>query len=281
MSQTKKSLCVFTVITTIFLIIFSYLYAQQKDNQMLTYLMFTPMISVLLTRLITKEGWKDLYIHLQIKKHWKSYLFCYLAIPFIAYFGAILYFSFFPCDFDPLHSSYAISLDVQDSSYFRQLLAIIPLAMLLNPLGCLLSCFTEEFAWRGYVLPKLASKYSPVKATILTNLLWGLWHAPIIMMGFNYGSEHPFLGVFAMLCFTQVIGFCESALFFKTKSIGCSVVLHAAINAIDRYAPATLFMSKQANLFLGPNLVGLIGGFGFIILAILAHRSIKQIQKLN
>lgn len=35
----------------------------------------------------------------------------------------------------------------------------------------------EEFGWRGFLLPHLLKRYSPLKATLLTGLVWGgLWH---------------------------------------------------------------------------------------------------------
>jgi hypothetical protein len=37
---------------------------------------------------------------------------------------------------------------------------------------------------------------------------------------------------------------------------------------MDLWAPSDLFMSKTPNLFIGPNIVGIIGGIGFVIVAI-------------
>lgn len=37
--------------------------------------------------------------------------------------------------------------------------------------------FMEEFGWRGFLLPHLLKKYSPLVATIFVGLIWGgLWH---------------------------------------------------------------------------------------------------------
>jgi len=35
---------------------------------------------------------------------------------------------------------------------------------------------SEEFGWRGYMLPKLLSRYSMLKSSIILGLLWGFWH---------------------------------------------------------------------------------------------------------
>lgn len=141
----------------------------------------------------------------------------------------------------------------------------------MNPIMGIPQCFGEEFAWRGYLLPKLAQLFNRRVANIFTNILWGLWHAPIIMTGFNYGTSSLFSAVLAQIILCMVLGNIFSFLFFKTKSI-CPVVLaHASINAIDKFTPQNLFtdQSNNLNLFIGPNLVGLIGGVGLIITSII------------
>ena len=37
----------------------------------------------------------------------------------------------------------------------------------------------EEMGWRGFALPRLLERYSPLKAGILLGLLWGFWHLPL------------------------------------------------------------------------------------------------------
>lgn len=41
--------------------------------------------------------------------------------------------------------------------------------------------FGEEFGWRGYMLPRLAGRYSPRKAVIIHAIIWWAWHLPILV----------------------------------------------------------------------------------------------------
>lgn len=95
-------------------------------------------------------------------------------------------------------------------------------------------------------------------------------------MGYNYGTGHPILGIFAMIIFCIVIGIISSYLFYKTKSIWCPVIFHASLNGIDKFAPSDLFMSKAPNLFIGPDLLGIIGGIGFAIIAVVLFAKLKK-----
>jgi membrane protease YdiL (CAAX protease family) len=38
----------------------------------------------------------------------------------------------------------------------------------------------EEPGWRGFGLPLLQQRLSPVRATLLLGLVWGVWHVPIL-----------------------------------------------------------------------------------------------------
>ena len=58
--------------------------------------------------------------------------------------------------------------------------------------------FGEEFGWRGYLTPKLEKLMPAPAAIIVSGIIWGLWHAPIIACGHDFGRDYagyPWVGI--------------------------------------------------------------------------------------
>jgi membrane protease YdiL (CAAX protease family) len=106
-----------------------------------------------------------------------------------------------------------------------QILASLTLAPLFNTLFA----FGEELGWRGYLLTKLLPA-GERKAALISGLIWGVWHAPVILQGHNY-PETPFLGVLLMIVFTTLLGVFLSWLKIKTGSTWAPALAHGTLNA--------------------------------------------------
>lgn len=268
--RTNKRITLFLTLSFIPMWGLSGIYYFNRNVSILLIMMFLPAIASVISRLITNEGFADMMIRPCFRGNMKWYLAAYFASPFIASFGAVIFFLIFKSSFSPLQSPYAIEASIlSESEYRKTLLVLIPFAIIVNPLTGIVQCFGEELGWRGYLLPKLAKSLSPLGASIITGMIWGMWHAPVIAMGYNYGTDHPVAGIFAMIVFCTCLGIIMGFLTYKVHSIWPAVLFHASINGMDRWAPSMLFMSQKSNMFLGPDLVGIIGGFGFIILDII------------
>ena len=241
-------------------------YSRSGMSALLVLMMFLPAIASLLTRLITHEGFEDMMLNWRWKGNGKRYLFAYFAPPLLAYAGAAVYFLLFPKDFSPLQSAFAVQSSITSADdYIKTLLVMVPLAIVVNPLMGIVPCLGEELGWRGYLLPKLSESFSPLASAALTGVVWGIWHAPLIALGYNYGSEHPAAGILAMVVFCTCIGLISGFLAYQTRSIWPAVLFHAAINGMDKWPASLLLMSKQPNMFVGPDLLGIIGGLGFLV----------------
>ena len=250
------------------------------DKAILLVMMLLPAVASVITRVVRNEGFERMLLRPHLRRNLKWYFTAYFAPPFIACFGAAVYFLIFGSDFSPLQSAFAIQESIiSTSELLKTLCILIPLAIIVNPIMGMIQCFGEELGWRGYLLPKIGEKLSPLSASIFTGVIWGLWHAPIIAMGYNYGTNNPIAGIFAMTVFCTVLGIISGFLTYKVRSIWPAVLFHASINGMDRWAPSTLFMSKKPNMFLGPDLLGFIGGLGFIIIDVVLIMNMRKWKK--
>jgi len=92
-----------------------------------------------------------------------------------------------------------------------------------------LFAFGEEYGWRG-VLAEELRPLGNVRANLLTGVLWGLWHAPIIiLMGHNYGTEWGW-GILLMVAWTTPLAFLLSWVRQRSGSVLAPAFLHGAYN---------------------------------------------------
>jgi membrane protease YdiL (CAAX protease family) len=87
----------------------------------------------------------------------------------------------------------------------------------------------EELGWRGYLLWELA----PLgfwRASAVVGVLWGLWHAPVILDGYNYPS-FPLVGVFAMTAATVAFAPLFTYFVVRARSVLAAGFLHGVFNA--------------------------------------------------
>ena len=119
--------------------------------------------------------------------------------------------------------------------------------------------FGEELGWRGF-LQKELGYLGFWKSSIVIGLIWGIWHAPIILQGHNY-PEHPQAGVFMMILFSLLLSPLFSYVRLKAKSVIAAVIIHGSLNAT---VGLPLMVIKGGNDLI----VGVTGFAGFIVLAL-------------
>lgn len=240
--------------------------------------MFVPTISVILTRFLTKEGFvgKDLYFSIDLKKNLKYYGLVWFGFAFLIIFGSVLYFLIFPKQYDGNMGYAAVVLNAgreteMSSQEVRQIMLLqVIMGIVISPFVNIVNCFGEEWGFRGYLLPKLLQRFSVIPAVLLNGAIWGIWHAPLIVMGHNYGVGYPgfpYVGIFAMCLFCMIIGTILSYVTIKTNSCVPAILGHGMINGFASIGIYFTSLENPYNVFLGPAPTGLIGGAGFIILA--------------
>ena len=75
----------------------------------------------------------------------------------------------------------------------------------------------EEFGWRGYLQLRLFGN-RPLLGAMVTGLIWGLWHIPINLRGYNF-PDHPVLGMLVFTVSTTMLSIIFGWLRIRTGSI--------------------------------------------------------------
>ena len=228
----------------------------------IVYMLF-PLISVLLTQLVTGEKlFSGIGLSFKLNRWW--WLGWLVIIPLIVLLSLPV---------SALFTGMSIS---GDTEMVRQTMGSLEAQGLpLGPGGVLvitllsglvagmtvnaLFAFGEESAWRGF-LHRCLEGTGFWKECLFIGFVWGLWHAPIILMGHNY-PEHPVAGVFMMIAFCML--FTPVMVFIREKSgsVIMAAIAHGTLNALAGISIMYLAGYKE--------LVGSITGIaGFIVLAI-------------
>lgn len=249
--------------------------------------MFFPAVGVLLTRLFTRESFRESWLRLNLKKNVKYYLLAWFGPGVLTFLGLGLYFLVFPDAFDPdfgymlqtLESSGA-PMEAMPFSIGTLMLIQCVQAFFLAPAMNFVTCFGEEWGWRGYLLPKLARNLPTVPTLLLSGVIWGLWHAPLTIIGHNYGVGYPgfpFAGIAMMCLFCVTLGIFMSYVTLKTKSCIPAILAHGAVNGIA--AIGIYFTCDGGNPFVGPAPTGIIGMVPFIIASVIMVMNLKKESK--
>ena len=94
-----------------------------------------------------------------------------------------------------------------------------------------LLAFGEELGWRGYLQEPLVARLGTARGLALLGLLWGWWHLPLVLMGYNY-PETPVLGGLVLLPLVGVgLSFFLGGLTLPSRSFWPAVLAHGSVNA--------------------------------------------------
>ncbi|AZH27104.1 CPBP family intramembrane metalloprotease [Haloplanus aerogenes] len=233
--------------------------------------MWAPAVANALTRFVTDEGWTDLGLRPR-RREWPLWIAAWIGPALLILVGVGVYALLFPARVDPTFGTLRAALGLPEGTPLPLsppvLVALVLVqAVVISPLINSLFTFGEEFGWRGYLLPKLL----PLgwrRAVVVSGVVWGVWHWPVIAMGYNYGVGYPgapWTGLLAMTWFTVVVGAFLAWVTVRAGSVWPAVVGHAAVNGIGSIG--LLFVSGNPTPLLGPAAVGVVVTLGWAIVA--------------
>ncbi len=224
--------------------------------------MFGPAAAALLTRRVLGEGLGDMGLGISSTgspDRW--YAYAWIGTPIVLAAGLLLALAIGGQHWDLLANFRHALTSESTASQLRSLpptgvLLAIETAAALTVAPAINGFFAagEELGWRGHLLIRLAP-WGRLRAALAVGVVWGLWHAPLIVIfGYEY-SGYPWLGPFFFCLFTIPLSVILAWLRFRSGSVWPGAFAHGALNA---QAGLVLLALTHANPLLTPP-VGLLG----------------------
>lgn len=244
--------------------------------------MFAPLVGALVAnRACGESGRIDLCFRPRIKGNVRFYLAAWFVPALATLLGCVLFFALNPQLFDPTLTSYLNS--VAGSAVSQQLADQMPVviastivaSLTIAPFINAIPAFGEEAGWRGMLFPTLCELMSERAAVIVSGVIWGLWHAPVIAMGHNYGMGYlgfPWTGIIVMIVACTTLGAGLSYLRLRTQSVLPCALAHGAVNAV---ANIGIVFCAAGQTLAGPSPLGYIAGIPIFIIGIVCISKLK------
>jgi membrane protease YdiL (CAAX protease family) len=128
------------------------------------------------------------------------------------------------------------------------------------------AAFGEEIGWRGWLLPNLRP-LGTWPALLLAGAIWGLWHSPIILLGYNYGRTDA-LGVGLMTAWCILLGVIFGWMRLRTASVWPAVIAHGAINAATTTWLVTFSAENPGENAVWGTILGASGGIALVVIIV-------------
>jgi membrane protease YdiL (CAAX protease family) len=113
----------------------------------------------------------------------------------------------------------------------------LPLLFLITTL--IKGAFTEEPGWRGFLLPRLQSNYSPLVASLIVGVIWASWHLPLLLS--DPTGQRPALQFFVLVLAQSVV---LTWVYNGTRgSVLLVILMHGAFNSFASFLVPGVFGS--------------------------------------
>ncbi len=222
--------------------------------------MFTPTIAALFMLLLvtregyTRAGWASLGLHRAGLRVWGLAL----LVPLLVLGGA----------YGVLWASGVASAALPAGLSGGALIQFALKTLFMIGIGVFLGgALGEELGWRGYLLPKLLF-LGPRRALLLSGLLHGIWHLPLILLTPYYHIEaNPLIYLPLFLATFTLAGVVYGWLRLTTGSVWPAAIAHRALNVFwNRLAAITVTTSPLLVEYLAGE-AGLLTLIGVAIVA--------------
>ncbi|MGC9516194.1 MAG: CPBP family intramembrane glutamic endopeptidase [Methanomicrobiales archaeon] len=244
-STVKKAIITFVILTFAFSSIFYYLIITTGMGGYKTFLlMWMPALSAIITSLIFFRtirgfGWRPGKI-----RYW---IIAY-TLPIIT--SIIIYGIFWLSGL---------------GTYTGDLPGNIIFAIGLGTVNNIISALGEEIGWRGFLVPQLAKLTTYGWISLISGIIWALWHFPVIIFSTYVGGTPLWWSLPLFFMGVITFSFIIAWLTLKSGSLWPAVILHASDNLFTQEIFAPLGGGD-----LSPYLVGESGIITLIVMVVVA-----------
>lgn len=135
-----------------------------------------PALANLITRKVTKEGFRDMKLHLHLTGNLRYYLLAF-ALPLVCTF-----MMYIPPIFLSGHSEWLNGITPA---------SVLTVILMLAAQGAVMSVglVGEELGWRGYMNQKMEPLAGIVGTVLIGGAVWSLWHLPSDMQVYLAGKQ--------------------------------------------------------------------------------------------
>ncbi|MBQ6252139.1 type II CAAX endopeptidase family protein [Ruminococcus sp.] len=187
-------------------------------------LMLFPAIAVIITRLITKEGFRDAFLGTGRRKSGKYYAAAVIFPVLLPLISGLI-----------LHLFIVKSGSIGDSAFCDNGMLTAALLLTAPATGVAMAVhgFGEELGWRGYLTPKLEELMPTPLAIVVTGIIWALWHGPLLAYGYDFGRDYdffPYGGFIAMIVMCIALSAFLTWLTKRTDSVYPASLCHMVLD---------------------------------------------------
>jgi CAAX protease family protein len=209
-------------------------------------LMWCPALAGMLTlrlngRPISDLGWKWGETKYQIRSWYIPILYASIAyaLVWILHFGAF--------GNPEYYDSLTQTMHLGGSPWISIVMGIV-LTGTYGMIRSVSSALGEEIGWRGFLVPELSKTASFTATSLISGIVWSLWHYPVLIYG-DYNAGTPTW--YGLTCFTVMvisISFVFAWMRIKSGSLWTGAILHGSHNLYIQgiFTPLTRNTGKTA-----------------------------------
>jgi membrane protease YdiL (CAAX protease family) len=241
-----------------------------KNPMFVLLLMWSPGIAAIFARLLLREGVADISLRFGGKRTLKTLPFI-LLLPVVI--GLISYGTAWITGLVEFATP-ETSIKASPAVVF---IGLLLMQMIGGTALGVISSFGEELGWRGYMLTRLIDARVPYPM-LVSGVIWGLWHLPVMLAGQYYSGPYPALSVVLFMITITSFGFIIGRLRLTTGSLWAAVLLHASWNAVIQDVFDASSKGDNALLWTGES--GILVTVALVIAALWICRRPMNVTKL-